>query len=121
MGLDMYAMTTKRRHKSAFDFVVGKADQQIFYWRKHPNLHGWMEELYRAKGGTDVFNCTTVALTSEDLDELEAAIRNGNLPDTSGFFFGESDGSEVEDDLSFIATAREALDKRLTVYYRAWW
>ena len=121
MGLDMYAMTTKRRHKRSTDFVVGKADQQIFYWRKHPNLHGWMEQLYRAKGGTEKFNCTTVALTSDDLDDLEAAIRKGTLPETTGFFFGASDGSEAEDDLTFVAKAREALGNRLTVYYRAWW
>ena len=31
--------------------------EQIHYWRKHPNLHGWMEDLYRAKGGAAEFNC----------------------------------------------------------------
>lgn len=121
MGLDMYAMTTKRRHKSVTDFSVHEADEQIHYWRKHPNLHGWMERLYREKGGTDVFNCATVALTSEDLDELESAIRNGTLPATTGFFFGATDGSEVYDDLAFVAKARDALRQRLQVYYRSWW
>ena len=24
---------------------------EIAYWRKHPNLHGWMEDLYYKKGG----------------------------------------------------------------------
>jgi hypothetical protein len=121
MGLDMYAMTTKRRLKREIDFKTAEADVQIHCWRKHPNLHGWMEQLYEGKGGTEIFNCTTVALTSDDLDELEAAIRNGKLPVTTGFFFGATDGSEVEDDLSFVATARQALGNRLTVYYRAWW
>ena len=46
MGLDMYASTTKRRLKSSVDFKSGKADEQIHDWRKHPNLHGWMEALY---------------------------------------------------------------------------
>lgn len=121
MGLDMYAMTTKRRHRSQVDFNVAEADVNIHTWRKHPNLHGWMEQLYRDKGGTQVFNCTTVALTGGDLDNLEAAIRNRQLPATTGFFFGESDGSEVEDDLTFVRKAREALNSGLKVYYRSWW
>ena len=55
MGLDMYASTTKRRLKSSIDFKSGKADDQIPDWRKHPNLHGWMEELHLEKGGTKDF------------------------------------------------------------------
>lgn len=121
MGLDMYAMTTKRRHKSQVDFSVSEADVTIHTWHKHPNLHGWMEQLYRDKGGTQVFNCTTVALTGDDLDDLEASLRSGQLPVTTGFFFGQSDGSEAEDDLTFVRKAREALNSGLKVYYRSWW
>ena len=43
------------------------------------------------------------------------------LPKTTGFFFGESDGSEQEDDLEFIAKAREALAADKFVYYTSWW
>ena len=35
------------------------------------------------------FNCVNLQLTADDLDRLEADIRAGNLPSTSGFFFGE--------------------------------
>ena len=95
---------------------------EIHYWRKHANLHGWMEKLYREKGGSaHEFNCVAVALTREDLDRLEGDIKAKRLPYTTGFFFGESDGSELDDDLSFIAKAREALSARLTVYYSSWW
>ena len=121
MGIDMYASTTKRRLKSSVDFKSGKADEQIHDWRKHPNLHGWMEELYREKGGTKDFNCTTVQLTADDIDALERAITAGTLPETCGFFFGVSDGSEREDDLRFIAKARAALAEGLAVYYYSWW
>jgi hypothetical protein len=48
-------------------------------------------------------------------------VRAANLPPTEGFFFGESDGSETEDDLAFIAKARKALADGLTVFYYAWW
>ena len=60
--------------------------RKLHYWRKHPNLHGWMQDLYYAKGGTaESFNCVPVQLTAEDLDRLETAVRTGTLPDTTGF------------------------------------
>jgi hypothetical protein len=121
MGLDMYAQITPDPVTSPVDFNVENS-VEIHYWRKHPNLHGWMEQLYYAKGGTaDSFNCVSVALTSEDLDRLEAAIKGSELPDTSGFFFGDSDGTETKDDLAFIKKARQAIIARCTVYYTSWW
>ncbi len=120
MGLDMYAHATNEKPAAAFGFKAEDADR-IHYWRKHPNLHGWMENLYFEKGGSELFNCITLTLTAEDLDRLEADIRAGNLPPTAGFFFGESDGSENEDDLAFIAKARAALAEGKTVFYDSWW
>ncbi|MBN8948942.1 MAG: phosphoglycerate kinase [Rhizobiales bacterium] len=121
MGLDMYACTLSRTPDAPVDFE-GKGATHIHYWRKHPNLHGWMERLYREKGGCDdSFNCVNVRLTREDLDRLEADIRARQLPATDGPFFGESDGSETDDDLQFVAKAREALAAGLTVFYTSWW
>lgn len=121
MGLDMYAITLNRTPETSVDFAAEDA-AHIHYWRKHPNLHGWMERLYRQKGGASPeFNCVTLLLTREDLDALEEVIRSGSLPPTSGFFFGASDGSEREDDLSFIAKAREAQAAGLSVAYSSWW
>ena len=120
MGLDMYAMTTDEKLDRAVDFIPEQANE-IFYWRKHPNLHGWMEKLYYEKGGSsDCFNCAPVVLTSEDLDRLEAAVKGGNLPHTTGFFFGVSEGREAED-LAFIAKAREALGEGESVFFHSWW
>jgi hypothetical protein len=121
MGLDMYAHYLHDAPDTSVDFK-DQSDGELHYWRKHPNLHGWMERLYREKGGQEAnFNCVNVVLTTEDLDRLEADIRAGNLPRTSGFFFGESDGSEVKGDLSFVEKAREAIGEGLTVYYTPWW
>lgn len=121
MGLDMYAMITTEALPAAVDFKANGATE-LHYWRKHPNLHGWMRDLYYAKGGkAESFNLVPVALSLEDLDRLEAAIRDGSLPPTSGFFFGETDGTEAEDDLAFIAKAREAIAAGCTVYYDSWW
>lgn len=122
MGLDMYAVTCRRPPASPVDFKVDKDATELHYWRKHPNLHGWMERLYREKGGTDAdFNVVPVVLTADDLDRLEADIRARRLPQTSGFFFGVTTGDEQEDDLQFVADAREALAAGLTVIYAAWW
>ena len=124
MGLDMYAYTAPRKRvKKPVDFKTEHLPkEELHYWRKHPNLHGWMSDLYYAKGGSDPnFNCNPVELTLADLDALEQAILNGNLPSTCGFFFGESDGTEKDDDLLFIKNARQAIAEGLAVYYDSWW
>ena len=121
MGLDMYAMTTMQKPDKPVDFKAEDAGD-LHYWRKHPNLHGWMADLYYAKGGTaESFNCVTVELTAEDLDALETSIKSGELPETEGFFFGRTDGTETEDDLAFIAKARAAIAEGKTVFYDSWW
>jgi hypothetical protein len=121
MGLDMYACVTTEALASQVDFEAENATQ-IHYWRKHPNLQGWMERLYHAKGGSkSIFNCANVQLTAGDLDDLELVIRANALPETAGFFFGASDGTEVEGDLAFIAKAREAIAAGKAVFYTSWW
>lgn len=124
MGLDMYAFSTKAKLNKEVDFsTTNFQPEEVHYWRKHPNLHGWMHDLYLSKGGdkhTD-FNGDCVVLNESDLNELEHNIKNGGLPVTSGFFFGQTDGSEVADDLEFVAKAREAIKEGKTVYYTSWW
>ena len=124
MGLDMYAFSTKAKPKTEVDFETNNFDpQELHYWRKHPNLHGWMHELYLRKGGDTQsdFNGDCVVLTEFDLEILEEDIKNNNLPNTSGFFFGNSNGEEDEDDLKFVEEARKAIAEGLTVYYTSWW
>jgi len=121
----MYAFSTKAKPKSEVDFETKNfKPEEVHYWRKHPNLHGWMQSLYDSKGGTsDSFNGDCVVLDSEDLDNLEQDIRDYNLPDTSGFFFGQSSNGdeEIKDDLEFVSKAREAIKQGKTVYYTSWW
>ena len=124
MGLDMYAYATKAKLKSEVDFTeTNLKPEEVHYWRKHPNLHGWMHELYLSKGGDkhSDFNGDCVVLTEFDLEILEQDIKGNNLPNTSGFFFGQTDGDEVQDDLDFVAKAREAITDGKTVYYTSWW
>ena len=112
MGLDQYASIRKD----------GQEDLEIAYWRKHPNLQGWMENLWREKGNAGEFNCVEVELTFEDLEQLEASIEGEELPETQGFFFGNnSDDFYREQDLAFIADASEAIEQGYTVIYTSWW
>jgi len=124
MGLDMMAFAINGEVNSEVDFHKNNITDEceIAYWRKHPNLHGWMEQLYYEKGGTDdSFNGSNVVLTKGDLDSLEQDIIDGTLPNTSGFFFGHTDGSEKDGDLEFVAKAREVIEEGKTVYYTSWW
>jgi hypothetical protein len=95
---------------------------ELAYWRKHPNLQGWMEQLWREKGGEGEFNCVDVELTLEDLEQLEASIEGAELPDTDGFFFGSnSDDYYREGDLEFICEARQYLSDGYKIVYTSWW
>ena len=128
MGLDMnaYRIAAEKLGEAQVDFEIDFDEAvELHYWRKHPNLHGWMQQLYVEKGGAERdpvgFNCVPVRLEEADLDRLETAIRAGNLPETSGFFFGASDGSEWQGDLGFIEKARSALLEGDAVLYSSWW
>jgi hypothetical protein len=123
MGLDQFSYS--------IDSEGNKTE--IAYWRKHPNLQGWMENLWENKGrpnandesdsmGLSEFNCVPVELSYEDLDSLEKDIQNSSMPQTAGFFFGnDSDDYYKEKDLEFIQSARFALDNGNKVYYDSWW
>jgi hypothetical protein len=130
MGLDMYAFRVKAEDVID-DFNVrgqdaGREDdlEELAYWRKHHDLHGWMERLYRSKGGDkESFNCVPVRLTMEDLQSLAMDVTKGRLPETVGFFFGNNppDPDSVAQDMEFIGKAMAAIAVGDAVYYDSWW
>ena len=136
MGLDMYAYVAARAGQQDEFYEGAEWDEdsgnmvnpavnkprELAYWRKHPNLHGWMERLYRERGGTGDFNGDELELTAEDLDNLEYDVQNNRLPPTSGFFFGEgADDYYKESDLKFIQEARAEIFLGLKVFYNSSW
>lgn len=130
MGLDMYAFRVKAEDVvddfNIRDDSMGRKEplEELAYWRKHHDLHGWMERLYRAKGGTkESFNCVPVRLSMEDLNLLESDVLNNRLPETQGFFFGTNppDEESKQEDMAFIAKAKIALAAGDAVYYDSWW
>jgi len=98
--------------------------REIAYWRKHPNLHGWMEQLWQKKNPEDVssFNGIELELTALDLDELEQVLLDSRLPHTQGFFFGNpADNHYLDNDLAFVQSARAELFMGLRVFYNSSW
>lgn len=140
MGLDMYAYVAVKAGqqqeyyegaswdddaKDQVNNAVSKP-REIAYWRKHPNLHGWMEQLWNKRNGGNqdgnTFNGIELELTWEDLEILELDIIAGTLPSTSGFFFGDTADEHYRDrDLEFIKTARAELFMGLKVFYNSSW
>lgn len=129
MGLDQYAYARKGLPETDFGSprvekvsVIHKDQLELAYWRKHPNLQGWMEELWKSKGGEGQFNCVDVELTLDDLNRLEEAIDGEELPETRGFYFGtDSDDFYREGDLQFISEAREHIEIGYKIVYTSWW
>ena len=153
MGLDMYVYRTKEDiaktgHERPADtgipssgyLVNGKFDYdkyeklkkkvQVFYWRKHPGIHGWFQELWSKSGGTGEdtgpgsFNGGDwVRIDSNDLDALEKIVKSEDLPNTRGFFFGSDygDADEKKNDLKFIAKARKEIAKGYKLFYTSSW
>ena len=126
MGLDMYAFTVdvEVARGGVVDVALGDGATEICYWRKFNALHGWMEDLYRQKGGSkESFNCTTVRLTANDLDRLEMDTGNNKLVPVNGFFFGvqEIDSEDIESVAGFVKLARQALADGKAVFYDSWW
>jgi len=128
MGLDMYCYAIPEKEAGHNDTDVKIPEniprEDIHYWRKHHNLHGWMENLYRDKGGNaESFNCVNVRLYEEDLDKLKKDVVDNQLPHTEGFFFGNNppDEETVANDIVFIVKAREAIARGMAVFYDSWW
>lgn len=127
MGLDMYAFKTKQPIDKPFGFEESPSDvtDELAYWRKFNNLHGWMKRLYEEKGGTDEFNCVRLLLTLEDLARLETDAKNKtNLAPTSGFCFGgltELVSEDQQEILDFVKKAQQAIADGYQVFYTSWW
>ena len=135
MGLDQYATARKGKSTLGEDgYKQWEDSKELAYWRKHPNLQGFMEELWIEKGRPNAnkssdenpfgseFNCVDLELGHYDLIKLEEAIKDSELPETSGFFFGDdSDEYYKEDTLEFVERAKAAIDDGYTVVYSSWW
>jgi hypothetical protein len=101
----------------------GGEPKELGYWRKHPDLHGFIVREFAS--GVD--ECQRIPLTSADIDRIVAAVKVNDLPYTTGFFFGSSDWwsdeESVNQTLECFKRAQAWLksDPSNRVYYRASW
>lgn len=131
MGLDMYLEGRKFlwgygeiKRPTEDGFEVKYKYLELGYWRKHPNLHGYIVETFAS--GVD--ECQDIDLSAEDLQTIINAVRTKALPHTEGFFFGESDGTEDEETIQIFEKAIAWLKddahnktESRSVAYRASW
>lgn len=131
MGLDMnltgekYFRTdprTPENNPREDGYRVRTRTLDLGYWRKHPNLHGYIVNTF-AHG---IDNCEAIALAETDIEKIIDAVARDNLPHTVGFFFGASDGTEKDETLRIFTAAltwlrTEEVNVFRMVYYRASW
>jgi hypothetical protein len=118
MGLDMYARSRSNPEDRG---------EEIFYWRKHPAIHSWMEAKALEKNPDLDFNGEVLILSKEDIIQLEEnIIANALTYEAKGFFWGASASPGDEDfdeerknDLNFCARALREIEKGNEVYYYA--
>lgn len=105
-------------------FVCKEGHKALAYFRKHPNLHGAIDRIYRRKNGTklqwDSFH-GNVVLDLEDIEALEKAFLAKDLPHTTGFFFGETGEWHNAPTLEFFKRAKEEIARGWTVWYSSSW
>jgi len=110
MGLDMYLEGHKyfwpdfKNHKndrSEDEYRVSDITLDLGYWRKHPNLHGYIVKQFA--DGVD--ECQEIELDAVAIRDIIDAVKRNRLPATEGPFFGRSDGSEREEDIRIFERA----------------
>jgi len=131
MGLDMSLYGVKffwsdwdhpENNRMEDGLKVSSLEVELGYWRKHPNLHGFIVQTFA--GGVD--KCQRIELDEKQLRQTLEAVLADNLPHTEGFFFGQSQSSDKGNSIQQLKTAIEWLmvkeEKVLrSVYYRASW
>lgn len=128
-------MSTKKDVKVDNDLLITVfADinnNEFFYWRKHPAIHSWMENLYYERGGKGTFNGIPIYLDKEHLRSLKRDIVRRRLNyDAAGFFFGNSRNPDTQEgyielrrDLEFVNKALQQIKENpdiVFVYDSSW-
>jgi hypothetical protein len=124
MGLDMY-LTGDKYFRGPRERGDRKSEQyDLGYWRKHPNLHGYIVKTFA--DGVD--ECQEIDLPADRIRQIIEAVKDRQLPETTGFFFGTSDDTDeqIAHDVEIFEEALKWLetvdsDVWRSVSYRASW
>lgn len=108
MGLDMYleGRTFNWERKEKRDgFRVKGVMLELGYWRKHPDLHGYIVQTFA--NGVD--ECQVIELNEDALENILQAVKDDRLPKTTGFFFGTSGPDDKAPTIAILTAAIEWL------------
>ena len=100
-------------------------EEEIAYWRKHPDLHRVFEEEWRKIPGNELktemnFNGQYFKMTEDIIDRVLFKVTMRALPkNKGGFFFGQSTYTkeDIEIDIEQLNQVKTALNRGNTVYY----
>lgn len=131
MGLDMH-LTGKKYLYHDWDnpendqkqdgFRVQGVDLELGYWRKVPDLHGFIVREFQE--GKDERQETD--LSADDLRKILAAVEADALPHTEGFFFGKQKAADKAPTVKILKAAIKWLEieekgvSRSVVYQVSW-
>jgi len=123
MGLDMYFLKIARGGKPDLD---PDACTEIKYFRKHSDLHGWLQDqwLKAQAGETDPydFNCLYFKVTRKTLNGMKKLCDSKRKKKYEGFFWGESTGEDWLETRELCDEIQDLLNDGLyDVYYYSWW
>ena len=127
MGLDMYLSGVQHfdyEHRPIKGgFPVKSETVELGYWRKHPNLHGFIVQNFAQ--GLD--NCQDVSLSADDIRTIINSSEADALPETTGFFFGVSQPEDkaatkliFERALHWLAEEEEGIFWKEVIYRASW-
>lgn len=113
MGLDMFLYAGK----------IIKKEKEIGYWRKHPDLHDHIAELYYSNGGeAEEFNCVPYELSENEIEKIIELCENNKLKKSKGgFFFGETKEYHNKETIEIMKKALFFMKQGYTITYDSWW
>lgn len=116
MGLDMYFFTQKP------DCDPHCPKEEIAYFRKHSDLHGWMDEEWRKLYGDDIdFNCEYLEITEDMLKRLSDYLKLPEKKHYKGFFWGTSTDEDWKETKKLIPELKKRMKNGERIYYYSWW
>lgn len=131
MGLDMITISSEKinlekgyANSEEWDSLLeDNSIKKLVRWRKLYSLHNWMEELYKLRGGVDVFNCVVLQLYPEDIGDLERDVKERKLNTCTRSYSSMSkiDKEDIKSLKKFIRLAKKSHKAGLQLFYDSWW
>ncbi len=122
MGLDMYFFRVPKGMGPETECKI-----EIKYFRKHSDLHGWLEEEWRKQSEKNTnaewsaFNCVYLEITPGILVRLKDYMTLTDKKRYEGFFWGASDDEQWQETRELIARIEDIIKSGDKVYYYSWW